>query len=100
MSDSATPWTIARQAPLSLGFSRKEYWSGLPCPTPGDLPDPRIEPRSPAIAGRFFTVEASREVPRILEWVAYPFSRGIFLTQEQTGVSALQADSLPAEATS
>ena len=45
----ATPWTIACQASLSMGFSRKEYWSGLPCPTPGDLPDPGIEPGSPAL---------------------------------------------------
>ena len=44
----ATPWTVARQAPLSMGFSRQEYWSGLPCPLPGDLPDPEIEPVSPA----------------------------------------------------
>ena len=44
-----TPWTAARQAPLSLGFSRQEYWSGLPCPPPGDLPNPGIEPRSPAL---------------------------------------------------
>ena len=43
MSDSVTPWTVARQAPLSLGFSRQEYWSGLPCPPP-DLHDPVIEP--------------------------------------------------------
>ena len=49
MSDSATPWTVARQAPLSMGFSRQEYWSGLPCPHPGDLPDPGIEPRSLAL---------------------------------------------------
>ena len=42
----ATPWTVAHQAPLSTGFSRQEYWSGLPCPPPGDLPDPGIEPRS------------------------------------------------------
>ena len=48
---------IARQAPLSVGFSRQEYWSGLPFPPPGDLPDPGIEPRSPAVAGRFFTTE-------------------------------------------
>ena len=40
----ATPWTAARQAPLSMGFSRQEYWSGLPCPPPGDLPNPGIEP--------------------------------------------------------
>ena len=45
----ATPWTVACQAPLSMGFSRKEYWSGLPIPAPGDLPDPGIEPRSPAL---------------------------------------------------
>ena len=60
VSDSATPWTVAHQAPLSMGFSRQEYWSGLPCPTPGDLADPGIEPTSPAspaLAGRFFTTE-------------------------------------------
>ena len=58
VSESATSLTIACQAPLSLGFSRKEYWSGLPCPPPGDLPDPGIEPvplASPALVGRFFT---------------------------------------------
>ena len=59
VSDSfVTPWTEARQAPLSVGFSRQEHWSGLPCPPPGDLPDPGIEPASltcPALAGRFFT---------------------------------------------
>ena len=43
-----TPWTLAHQAPLSMGFSRQEYWSGLPCPPPGDLPDPGIQPASPA----------------------------------------------------
>ena len=41
-----TPWTAARQAPLSMGFSRQEYWSGLPFPSPGDLPDPGIKPTS------------------------------------------------------
>ena len=45
------------QAPLSMGFPRQEYWSGLPFPPPGDLPDPGIEPVSPALAGRFFTPE-------------------------------------------
>ena len=44
-----TPWTIAHQAPLSIGFSRQEYWSGLPCPSPGDLPNSGIEPGSPAL---------------------------------------------------
>ena len=50
MSDSATPWTVAFQTPLSMGFSRQEYWSGLPFLSPGDLPDPGIEPGSPAVA--------------------------------------------------
>ena len=45
----ATPWTVAYQAPPSMGFSRQEYWSGLPFPSPGDLPNPGIEPRSPAL---------------------------------------------------
>ena len=45
----ATPWTVARQVSLFMGFSRQEYWSGLPCPPPGDLPDPGIKPGSPAL---------------------------------------------------
>ena len=53
----ATLWTVARQAPLSMGFSKQVYWSGLAFPPPGDLPDPRIKPESPALAGRFFTTE-------------------------------------------
>ena len=44
-----TPWTVAHQAPLSIGFSRQEYWSGFPFPSPGDLPNPGIEPMSPAL---------------------------------------------------
>jgi len=57
-----TPWTVGRQAPPSMGFSRQEYWSGLPCPPPGDLPDPGIEPTSlmsPAWAGGFFTASGT-----------------------------------------
>ena len=46
---------LASQAPLSMEYFRQEYWSGLPFPTPGDLPDPGIKPVSPALAGRFFT---------------------------------------------
>ena len=52
-----TTWPIAHQAPLSMGFSREEYWSGLPFPSPGDLPKPGIEPMSPALAGGFFTTK-------------------------------------------
>ena len=58
----ATVWTVACQAPLSMGFPRQEYWSGLRCPSPGDLPDPGIEPtslKSPALAGGFFTTSAT-----------------------------------------
>ena len=44
-----TPWTVAHQAPLSMGFSRQESWSGLPCPSPGDLPNPGTEPGSPTL---------------------------------------------------
>ena len=53
----ATLWTIARQSPLSMGFPRQEYWSGLPFPSPADLSDPGIKPKSPALAGGFFTTE-------------------------------------------
>ena len=49
MSDSVAPWTVARQSPLSMEFSRQEYWSRLPLPYPGDLPDPGIKPRSRAL---------------------------------------------------
>ena len=52
-----TPWSVALQAPLSVGFSRQAYWSGLPFPPPGDLPDPGIKPVSAALAGRFLSVE-------------------------------------------
>ena len=53
-----TAWTVAHQAPLSMGFSRQEYWSGLPFPPPENLPHPGIEPTFPALAGGFFTSEA------------------------------------------
>ena len=62
MSDSlVAPWTVACQAPLSMGFPRQEYWSGLSFPSPGDLPDPGMESVSPALAGGFFTHCATRE---------------------------------------
>ena len=57
MSDSVTLWTVAHQAPLSVGFFRQEYLNGLPFHPPGDLPDPGIEPVSPALAGGFFTTK-------------------------------------------
>ena len=60
-----TPWAVTCQAPLTIGFSRQEYWSALPFPSPGDLPDPGTEPTSlmsPALAGGFFTISATLEV--------------------------------------
>ena len=62
-----TPWTVAHQAPPSMGFPRQEHWSGLPCPSPGNLPDPGTVPMSlmpPALAGRFFTASAMWEALR------------------------------------
>ena len=62
----ATPWTVAHQSSLPMRFSRQEYWSVLPFPPPGDLPDPGFEPvslMSPALAGGFFTINATWEAP-------------------------------------
>ena len=63
----ATPWTVSLQAPLSMGFPSPEYWSGLPFPSPGDLPSPGIKPESPespALGGRSFTTGATWEALR------------------------------------
>ena len=63
-----TLWTVAQQASLSMGFSRQEYWSGLPCPPAGDLPDPGIEPASlmsPALAHGFFITSTTWEAPKV-----------------------------------
>ena len=83
-----TPCTIARQAPLSMGFSRPEYWSGLPCPPLRDLPNPGVKPRSP-LCRRILYCLSHQGSPRILEWVAYPFSRGSFQPRNQTSMQIL-----------
>ena len=68
---SVTPWTLARQPPLSMGFSRQEYWSGLPCPPPEDLPNPDL------LHCKWILYRPRHQgSPGILEWVSYPFSRG------------------------
>ena len=108
MSNSVTLWTTACQAPLSLGFSRQEYRSGLPCPSPGDLPHPGMEPKSPAIAA--VAVFVSQSCPtlgdpmncsppgssvvgilqaRTMEWVAISSSSGSFQPKDQTHVSCI-----------
>ena len=65
----ATPWTVAHQAPLPMGFSRHEYWNGRSFPSPGDLPNPEIKPvslGSPALAGGFFTTSTTWEAPTVI----------------------------------
>ena len=111
-----TPWTVAHQAPRSMGFPRQKHWSGLPFLFPGDLPDPEIEPISPALAGRFFSLSHQGNLyakslqlcptlcdpvdcgppgssihgvlqARILVWVAMPSFRGSFQPKDWTHVS-------------
>ena len=62
-----TPWNVACQVPLSMEFSTQEYWSGVPFPSPGVLPDPGIKPASPALAGGFFTTEPLVKIIQITE---------------------------------
>ena len=72
-----TAWTIAHQAPLSMGLSKQEYWSGFPFPVPGDLSSPGTEPMSPvssALAGRFFTAEPPEKSKR--KWACPGFEPG------------------------
>ena len=76
-------------------FSRQEYWSGLPCPAPGDLPNSGVKPRSPHCRQILYHL-SHQGSPRTLEWVAYPFSRGSSQPGIKLGSPALQADSLPA----
>ena len=66
-----TSWAVARQAPLSLGFSRQEYWSGMPFPFPGPLADPGIEPASLALAGGFFTTESLGKLSETLRMTLF-----------------------------
>ena len=66
-----TSWTVARQPPLSIGFSRQDYWSGMPFLPPGDLSDPGFKPKSPALAGRFFTSSTTWETLSILHMVMH-----------------------------
>ena len=76
----ATLWTVALQAPLSMGFSRQEYWSGLPCASPGNFPDPGIKLTSltsPDLTGRFFSTSTTWEA----QSAAYP--RGIVIEPEE-----------------
>ena len=71
MTDFVTLWTAAHQAPLLMEFSGQEHWSGLPFPSPGDLPNPGIKPASPVLAGGFFTTEPPGKPRRALAYSCY-----------------------------
>ena len=62
----ATPWTVACQTPLSMGFSRQRYWSGSPFPSPEDLPDPGIEPRAPALQADSLLTELQGKIKKMI----------------------------------
>ena len=68
-----TPWTVASQAPLSMGFFQERIWSGLPFPSPGDLSNPGIKPASHALASRFFTTEPTRKYIFAIQWYLFAF---------------------------
>ena len=76
-------WAVAHQAPLSMGFSRQEYWSGLPFPSPGDLPDPEIEPRSPTLQADSLPTEPQGK-PKNTGGGSLSLLQRIFLTQESS----------------
>ena len=83
-----TPWTVDCQAPLSMEFSRQEYWSGLPCPLPGDLPNPGIKPRSLALQANSLMSEPPGK-PKNTGVGSLSLLQGIFLTQESNQVSCI-----------
>ena len=84
----ATLWTVAHQAPPSMGFSRQEYWSGLPFPPPGDLPDPGIKPRSPTLQADVLTSEPpgkqGNDIDRVLN--IQPWSLVTVLSSTMIGI--------------
>ena len=83
----APQWTAAHQAPLSMGLSRQEYWSGLPCPSPGNLPDPGIKPMSllsPALASRFFTTSATWEAAYPITFTVFCSFKGILFARSKS----------------
>ena len=80
----STPWTVTHQAPLSTGFSRQEHWSGLPFPSPGDLPDPGIKPRSPTLQADSLPSEPPGKPPQTTKWYSNSTSEYISKVKEIT----------------
>ena len=90
-------WAIARQSPLFVGFSRQEYWSGLPFPSPGDLPNPGIEPRSPTLQVDSLPAEPQGKPKNTGVGSLSLSPEDLPNPGSETGSPALQADSLPTE---
>ena len=91
----SAPWTVAYQAPLSMGFSRQGYWSGMPFPSPGDLPDPGIEFEclmSPALGGRFFKISATWEAPFWCLWERDYVGKGLWELAFNLGANQIALD--------
>ena len=88
-----TPWTVAHQAPPSMGFSRQEYWSGLPFPSPGDLSDPGIEPRSPALQADALSSEPpGKPDTEPLAKIHEPYSSTMKIKSGQSAALSLEGD--------
>ena len=99
VSDSlATPWTVAHQAPLSMGFPRQDYWSALPFPSPGDLPDPGIKPRSPSSQANSLPAEPPGKFPGYMV-LLYPLSPSLLNPTRQVFLWALMSPRVALEET-
>ena len=86
------PWTVASQAPLSMGFHRQEYWRGVPFSHPGDLLDPGLEPMSPVLTGKFFTTSATWETPCEEYVLPTDFLRGLDRTYVLKKINGTQME--------
>ena len=114
MSNPLRSYTVARQAPSSMGFPRQKYWNGLPCPPPGHLPNPGIEPRSvlsPTLASRFFTMSTTwealinvgrchscRVIPALAFWWVHKHTQVLTRTSSHRRTQATDTEAKPASA--
>ena len=89
-----TPWTVAHEAPLSMGFYRQEHWSGLPCPAPGDHPNPRIDLRSPTLQADSFPPSEPPGKPSIVK-MPFKFHRTWLPLETEVACGSPQGPSLP-----